>query len=343
MSDKAAPQPLNLLEYHRPKRIRLSDPRIPPLTAESKRCLRNLAAYRPRKALYPYPRTRSAAVIVALFVGRMGDLYVLLNRRSATLRSYAGDTSLPGGKVDPDDKSLEETARREAFEEIGLPRDRLKVPLLCILEPFMASNKLIVTPVVVLILDPIVPILNTAEVTSLFSHPLSAFMSSSPPFPTESELVEVPYHSVNDFVSVDALGRERPARVHRFLTGREAGGIKPIFGMTSAVLIEAACIAHAPRVPDYEVYPPGVDPRDKRIAIEVFGNPIFRKAYEEEGVSVDWAVVRRVAGVRGRRKDGRRDRDGSEGEAEADTEVSEGQEHGRRRRRRMGGRVWSKL
>ena len=31
-------------------------------------------------------------------------------RRSATLRTYAGDTSLPGGKVDPDDKSIEDTA-----------------------------------------------------------------------------------------------------------------------------------------------------------------------------------------------------------------------------------------
>lgn len=44
------------------------------------RCLRNLTAYRPHKPKFPYPRSRSAAVLVALFVGRMGDLYVLLNR-----------------------------------------------------------------------------------------------------------------------------------------------------------------------------------------------------------------------------------------------------------------------
>ena len=34
----------------------------------------------------------------------------MLYRRSATLRTYAGDTSLPGGKRDPEDKNLEETA-----------------------------------------------------------------------------------------------------------------------------------------------------------------------------------------------------------------------------------------
>jgi 8-oxo-dGTP pyrophosphatase MutT (NUDIX family) len=31
-------------------------------------------------------------------------------RRSATLRTYAGDTSLPGGKADPEDKTIEDTA-----------------------------------------------------------------------------------------------------------------------------------------------------------------------------------------------------------------------------------------
>jgi coenzyme A diphosphatase NUDT7 len=87
----------------------------------------------------------------------------LYGRRASTLRSYAGDTSLPGGKYEPDDRTLEETARREAFEEvkykvssfphilntisqIGLPPDPQKVPLLCILEPFLAGNHLIVTP-----------------------------------------------------------------------------------------------------------------------------------------------------------------------------------------------------
>ena len=39
----------------------------------------------------------------------LADVLFLL-RRSATLRTYAGDTSLPGGKVDPEDKSIEDTA-----------------------------------------------------------------------------------------------------------------------------------------------------------------------------------------------------------------------------------------
>ncbi|EEB94852.1 hypothetical protein MPER_06271 [Moniliophthora perniciosa FA553] len=46
------------------------------------------------------PRSRCAAVLVALFVARKGDLYVLLSR------TYAGDTSLPVGEVEPYDRKL---------------------------------------------------------------------------------------------------------------------------------------------------------------------------------------------------------------------------------------------
>ena len=36
----------------------------------------------------------------------------MLNRRSKTLSSYAGDTALPGGKIDDDDKTIEDTVVR---------------------------------------------------------------------------------------------------------------------------------------------------------------------------------------------------------------------------------------
>lgn len=44
------------------------------------RCIRALANYTPRRQHVKYPREKSAAVLVALFVGRKGDLYVLLSR-----------------------------------------------------------------------------------------------------------------------------------------------------------------------------------------------------------------------------------------------------------------------
>ncbi|CAA7259409.1 unnamed protein product [Cyclocybe aegerita] len=278
-------RPNNRLEYHRPK-IHWNEAKIPPLSNESKRCLRNLAAYRLPKQRLSYPRSKCAAVLVALFVGRHGDLYVLLNRRSANLRTYAGDTSLPGGKMDPEDRNLEDTARREAFEEIGLPRDRSKVPLLCILEPFLAAE-LIVTPVVVLILDNTLrPILNSDEVTSLFSHPLVSFLSSNSPYPSEPDTLEVPYHT--SFETKFSGPPHQSFRVHQFLTGREAGGIKPVFGLTAGMLIQTATIGYA-RQPDFEVNPPNAATTEERIAWALLHRKVFQEACEKEGVDVSAA------------------------------------------------------
>lgn len=39
-----------------------------------------------------------------------GDLNIIIFSRSTSLRTYAGDTSLPGGKVDPEDRTIEDTA-----------------------------------------------------------------------------------------------------------------------------------------------------------------------------------------------------------------------------------------
>jgi len=293
MNSKTAPKLPNLLKYHRPK-LRLNEARIPPLSQESKECLRNLVAYRAPKTKLTYPRSSCAAVLVALFVGRKGDLYVLLNRRSLTLRTYAGDTSLPGGRMDPEDKSFEDTARREAYEEIGLPRDRHKVPLLCLMEPYLAAQHIVV-PVVVLILDNTLrPILNAAEVASLFSHPLASFLTSTPPFPSEPESVEVPYHSHYEVESTGPRGTTYPWRVHRFLTGREAGGIRPVFGITAAILINVAQAGYR-RVPEFEVHPPGEPPMERRIAWALLTRPVFQRACKEEGIDV--SVAREIAGL----------------------------------------------
>ncbi len=63
-----------------------------------------------------------AAVLVALYEDAEGALRVVLTKRRADLRRHAGEISFPGGRRDPDDRSLSDTALREAEEEIGLAR-----------------------------------------------------------------------------------------------------------------------------------------------------------------------------------------------------------------------------
>ncbi len=64
----------------------------------------------------------AAAVLVPLYEDPQGDLRVVLTKRRADLRRHAGEISFPGGRRDPEDSSLSETALREAEEEIGLAR-----------------------------------------------------------------------------------------------------------------------------------------------------------------------------------------------------------------------------
>ncbi|KAI0002901.1 NUDIX hydrolase domain-like protein, partial [Russula compacta] len=274
-----------LYKFHRPK-LRVHDTPHP-LKHESELCLRNLSTHRTKRPAPPYPRAHSAAVLVALFVGRAGDLYVLLSQRAKTLNSYAGDTALPGGRIDDEDKTIEDTARREAFEEIGLPQDKDKLPLLCILDPFIAGNEVLVTPVVVLILDnTLKPVLNAPEVDTLFSHPLSSFLSTA--FPeragprgpfheaeahAETAALELQYHTYSDVPwpwpwlahPAHANSASRSVRMHRFLTGREAGGIKPIYGLTAAILIRTAAIAYG-RPPEFPVQARGEPEINERVA-----------------------------------------------------------------------------
>ncbi len=69
-----------------------------------------------------------AAVLVPLYAaGDGGEPHVVLTRRRADLRRHAGEISFPGGRRDPEDADLSETALREAEEEIGLPREQVSL------------------------------------------------------------------------------------------------------------------------------------------------------------------------------------------------------------------------
>jgi 8-oxo-dGTP pyrophosphatase MutT (NUDIX family) len=66
-------------------------------------------------------------VLVPLFFDVDGQPHAVFTRRRTDLRRHAGEISFPGGRRDPEDRDLRETALREAEEEIGLPRGEVTV------------------------------------------------------------------------------------------------------------------------------------------------------------------------------------------------------------------------
>jgi 8-oxo-dGTP pyrophosphatase MutT (NUDIX family) len=66
-------------------------------------------------------------VLVPLFLGTDEQPHAVFTKRRTDLRRHAGEISFPGGRRDPEDADLRETALREAEEEIGLPRADVEV------------------------------------------------------------------------------------------------------------------------------------------------------------------------------------------------------------------------
>ncbi len=72
----------------------------------------------PQQPALPASVATHAAVLVCCVI--TGEPYTVLTRRSMHLSMHAGQISLPGGRVDLCDATLEATALRESQEEIGL-------------------------------------------------------------------------------------------------------------------------------------------------------------------------------------------------------------------------------
>ncbi|MBJ7553702.1 NUDIX hydrolase [Marinomonas spartinae] len=83
--------------------------------------------YNPDKDLSPSAyklKYRSAAVLIPIWQNPDDEqLYVLLTKRALHMRNHPGQIAFPGGKHDPTDASIQYTALRETFEEIGLAPD----------------------------------------------------------------------------------------------------------------------------------------------------------------------------------------------------------------------------
>jgi 8-oxo-dGTP pyrophosphatase MutT (NUDIX family) len=78
---------------------------------------------------------------------QLGAIEIVLTERRPELRRHAGEISFPGGRFDESDASLQETAFREAEEEIGLPRERV-TPLGVLRPVFTFSTNYVVHPFV---------------------------------------------------------------------------------------------------------------------------------------------------------------------------------------------------
>ncbi len=117
---------------------------------------------------------RPAAVLVPI-VAHTAEPTVLLTQRPAHMREHAGQIAFPGGRCDEQDDSVVATALREAWEEIGLARERVEV--IGEMPSYLTGTGYRVTPVVGLVEPGFELRLHVGEVSEAFEVPLRFLMN----------------------------------------------------------------------------------------------------------------------------------------------------------------------
>jgi 8-oxo-dGTP pyrophosphatase MutT (NUDIX family) len=113
---------------------------------------------------------KPAAVLLPLFWDQ-GEWHLLYTRRTDSLESHRGQVAFPGGAVEAQDASPEQTALREAFEEIGIKSNDVEV--LGSFNKMLTISLFHVTPIVGRIPWPYDLKINHEEVATTFGPPLS--------------------------------------------------------------------------------------------------------------------------------------------------------------------------
>ena len=150
-----------------------------------------------------------ASVLLPLF-SRDGQYWLLFTKRTSAVEYHKGEISFPGGVVDEGDDSLEGTAKRETFEEIGIREEDIEILGQLDDIPTMTS-RFIIHPFVGVVPFPYAFTVNKREVEHLIEVPLRFFLDPSQPQPFsidhEGDIFETPAFIYKDAVIWGATER----------------------------------------------------------------------------------------------------------------------------------------
>jgi 8-oxo-dGTP pyrophosphatase MutT (NUDIX family) len=166
---------------------------------------------------------RPAAALLLIYPNA-GEWHVPLTVRGSGLRHHTGQVSLPGGRLDHPDESVEQAALREAEEEIGVVPNTVEIIGRLTPVPIAVSGHLLQ------------PVIGVARQRPTFS--IAA--------PEVERLIELP---VARLTERDAVGSERrvrplPPHVIQIVPYFDVDGAR-IWGATAMVLAEFAALLHS--------------------------------------------------------------------------------------------------
>ncbi|HSH50364.1 MAG TPA: CoA pyrophosphatase, partial [Bacteroidales bacterium] len=86
----------------------------------------NKMAPKIRRHFKTFSKRRNAGILILLFA-KNNQLYTVCIKRTEYNGAHSGQISFPGGKFEPGDQTLEQTALRESKEEIGIDPEKVSV------------------------------------------------------------------------------------------------------------------------------------------------------------------------------------------------------------------------
>jgi 8-oxo-dGTP pyrophosphatase MutT (NUDIX family) len=129
----------------------------------------------------PTPTARPSAVLALLFPDAERATRIVLTERLTYDGHHSGEVSLPGGKSEPGDADVVETALREASEEVALDAAAAGVTVVGRLEDlFIPVSDYRITPIVAIAKRTPALVPNPAEVARILEPPLAAFLPDAP-------------------------------------------------------------------------------------------------------------------------------------------------------------------
>lgn len=129
-----------------------------------------------KAAIMNHHKMAKSAVILPL-IEKEGQLYILFEKRSITLKHQPGEICFPGGGIELDDEGPMEAAIRETCEELGLqPAD---INVICPLDIVVSPFRAIIYPYLAKI-DKLEKIAFTDEVDEIILIPFD-YLKQKPP------------------------------------------------------------------------------------------------------------------------------------------------------------------
>ncbi len=124
---------------------------------------------------------KHSSVLLLLF-SENNELMVCLIKRPKHMKYHPGQIALPGGRIEKGETALE-TAFRETWEEIGIPKDKIEI-LGALSELYVEVSRFRIHPFVGWLTKKPEPVINPEEVDKILFFPLKYFTH----FPDEIEM-----------------------------------------------------------------------------------------------------------------------------------------------------------